>query len=227
MPAPDNATAHNADQYDRQIRLTIPHYIDIHAEILNFVKVQYPSPKTWLDTGCGTGSFVRSAQALFPDTEFFIADPSEGMLAKASQTLEGCRYSLIGCCGTAGLPAIIKRRFDVITAIQCHHYLQREERTSAVRACFSLLDNNGLFVTSENVRPFSDEGIARSLSYWGAFQRQAGRSKDEVRNHLSRFDHEYFPITVTDHLQGFHDAGFSVAEILWLSYLQGVFWCRK
>jgi tRNA (cmo5U34)-methyltransferase len=227
MHKPDNTTAHNADQYDRQIRMTIPHYDDIHEEILNFVKVQYPNPKTWLDTGCGTGSFIRKAQDIFPDTAFFIADPSEGMLKKASLTLDGCRYSLLGRCGTADLPAITKSRFDVITAIQCHHYLQPEKRIAAVHACYYLLDDNGLFVTSENIRPFSDEGIARSLSYWGAFQRQAGRRMDEVRDHLSRFDHEYFPITVTDHLQAFHDSGFSIAEILWLSYLQGVFWCRK
>jgi tRNA (cmo5U34)-methyltransferase len=149
------------------------------------------------------------------------------MLAKASQTLDGCRYSIVSCCGTADLPAITKCRFDVITAIQCHHYLQPEERPAAVRACFSLLNNDGLFVTSENIRPFSDEGIARSLSYWGAFQRQAGRNESEVSDHLGRFDREYFPITVTHHLQCFHDAGFSVAEILWFSYLQGVFWCRK
>jgi tRNA (cmo5U34)-methyltransferase len=227
MPKPDNTTSHNADQYDRQIRKIIPHYDDIHAEILNFVKVQCPSPRTWLDTGCGTGSFVLKAHALFPDTEFFIADPSEGMLSQTAQTLEGCRHSVIGRYGTADLPAIAGRRFDVITAIQCHHYLTRDGRNEAVRACYSLLNDNGFFITSENIRPFCDEGIARSLSYWGEFQRQAGRNEGEVSDHLSRFDREYFPITVTDHLQCYRNAGFPVAECLWLSYLQGVFWCRK
>ena len=104
MHKPDNTSSHNADQYDRQIRLTIPHYDDIHNEILNFVKVQCPNPKTWLDTGCGTGTFIRKAQEIFPDTEFFIADPSEGMLTEARQDPErvpvfpyrqvrDCRYS--------------------------------------------------------------------------------------------------------------------------------------
>jgi len=227
MSTPDNTTSHNSDNYDRHIRNIIPHYDDIHAEILNFVKVQCPRPRTWLDTGCGTGSFVRKAQVLFPDMEFFIADPSEGMLTKARETLDGCRYSLVGRCGTADLPGITDRRFDVITAIQCHHYLSREERNTAVRACFSLMDDDGFFITSENIRPFSHEGISRSLSYWGAFQLQAGRLRDEVRDHLNRFDREYFPVTVTDHLQCYHEAGFSIAEILWLSYLQGVVWCRK
>jgi tRNA (cmo5U34)-methyltransferase len=227
MSGPDNTSSHNADQYDRQIRATIPHYDDIHNEILNFIKVQCPDPGTWLDTGCGTGSFIRKARDIFPDTEFFIADPSEGMLAKAGQTLEGCRYSLAGRCGTADLPEITDHRFDVITAIQCHHYLSGAGRNEAVRACYCLLNEGGFFVTSENIRPFSDEGITRSLTSWGAFQRRAGRNDREVADHLKRFDHEYFPISVTEHLQCFRGAGFPVAEILWISGMQGVFWCRK
>jgi len=227
MPEPDNTTSHNADQYDRKIRLTIPHYDDIHEEILDFVKVQCPRPRTWLDTGCGTGTFIRKAQEIFPDTEFCIADPSEGMLRVASQTLKGCRYSLISTCGTVDIPATTDRRFDVITAIQCHHYLTKDGRNEAVRACYSLLEDGGFFVTSENIRPYSDEGIARSLASWGAFQRNAGRKEDAVKDHLDRFDREYFPIPVTEHLQCYRDAGFPVAEILWISGMQGVFWCRK
>ena len=227
MPEPDNTSSHNADEYDRQIRRIIPHYDDIREEILNFVKVQCPDPETWLDTGCGTGSFIRKAGEMFPDTEYFIADPSEGMLKKAGLTLEGCRYSLVGTCGTADLPTITDRRFDVITAIQCHHYLTKEGRNDAARACYSLLTTGGFYITSENIRPFSDEGITRSLASWGAFQRGAGRNGREVTDHLKRFDREYFPITVTEHLQCYHDAGFPVAEVLWLSGMQGVFWCRK
>ncbi|OPX64061.1 MULTISPECIES: class I SAM-dependent methyltransferase [unclassified Methanoregula] len=227
MQKADNTSSHNAEQYDHQIRLTIPHYDDIRREILNFVKIQCPEPETWLDTGCGTGSFVRRAQDMFPGTEFWIADPAEAMLGVAAETLRGCRYSVLGRCGTGDLPPLTDLRFDVITAIQCHHYLTRDGRKEAVRACYSLLNNGGFFITSENVRPFSEEGIARSLASWGAFQRSAGRSETDVRNHLARFDQEYFPITVTEHLQNFQDAGFAVAEILWISGMQGVFWCRK
>lgn len=227
MQDADNSSSHRSLQYDRQVRQTIPHYEDIHTGILEFVKIQCPHPRTWLDTGCGTGSFVKKAHDFFPDTVFSIADPSDAMLRIAAESLRGCRCSLLGRCGTADLAAVSDQRFDVITAIQCHHYLSREGRLDAVRTCHSLLSEGGFFITSENIRPFSDEGIARSLASWGAFQRSAGRSEDDVRNHLARFDKEYFPITVTEHLQNFQDAGFAVAEILWLSGIQAVFWCRK
>lgn len=227
MQQADNASSHNAREYDRNIRQTIPHYDDIHNEILDFVKTQCPEPETWLDTGCGTGSFVRKAHGRFPRTGFCIADPSDGMLRVATDTLHECRYSVLGRCGTGDLPEVTDRRFDVITAIQCHHYLSLEGRRDAVRACYSLLNEGGFLITSENIRPFSDEGIDRSLASWKAFQMNTGRSEKEVISHLARFDHEYFPVTVTDHLRNFHDAGFPVAEILWLSGMQCVFWCRK
>src|SRR5512136_1198472 len=121
MSGPDNTSSHNADQYDRQIRATIPHYDDIHNEILEFVRVQCPRPGTWLDTGCGTGSFIRKAQVCFPETKFFISDPSQAMLNVASQKLEGSHFSIIGRCESQDLPAATDRRFDIITAIQCHH----------------------------------------------------------------------------------------------------------
>ena len=226
MPA-DNASSHDSAAYDRNIRRTIPHYDDIHAEILNFVKSQNPSPATWLDTGCGTGSFIRKALKVFPETAFSLADPSEGMLDMAALALDGGRYTVAGRCGTEDLPTVTDRTFDIITAIQCHHYLSREGRRKAVAACYSLLNPGGFFLTSENIRPFSPEGVSRMLEYWGAFQLGAGRNEKDVRDHLARFDREYFPITVTDHLQGFRKAGFPVAEILWISYMQAVFWCRK
>lgn len=227
MQGPDNSTSHTSDKYDRDVRKTIPHYDTIHGEVLRFIRVRLSRPRSWLDTGCGTGMFVKKAPDIFPDTEFFVTDPSRAMLGQAEMNLRGCRYSLPGARATADLPGITDQRFDVITAPRCHHYLTREGRVEAVRACHALLADGGIFITSENIRPFSREGKESGLAYWGAFQRDAGRDDAEVEKHLARFDHEYFPIPVTDDLMIFKDAGFSVAEILWFSYMQAVFWCKR
>lgn len=75
-----------------------------------------------------------------------------------------------------------------------------------MRSCHTLLNDGGFFVTSENIRPFSDEGVTRSLASWGVFQREAGRTDGEVRDHLGGLDREYFPITVAEHIQCYRDA---------------------
>lgn len=47
--------------YDEEIRDTIPYYDSFHLEAINLVKAINSKPDIWLDTGCGTGTFIESA----------------------------------------------------------------------------------------------------------------------------------------------------------------------
>ena len=47
--------------------------------------------------------------------------------------------------------------FDVITAIQAHHYLDRDSRKVATENCFRILKDHGIYVTFENIRPLSEK----------------------------------------------------------------------
>ncbi|MFH0897574.1 MAG: class I SAM-dependent methyltransferase, partial [Candidatus Bathyarchaeota archaeon] len=76
----DNTTPHLAADYDSQVRITIPYYDTFHDETLNLVKAMRKVPYRWLDTGCGTGTFVEKALIAFPNTHFILADPTEKML---------------------------------------------------------------------------------------------------------------------------------------------------
>lgn len=224
----DNATPHLADVYDGQILRTMPNYQFFHEETVRLIKNYKPSPKTWLDTGCGTGTLVRECLQLFPETRFFLADPAEPMLAIAREKLAGQdRVTFLPPASTQALAEEKALQPEVITAIQCHHYLSRQERQRAAQACYDLLAPGGVFVTFENSRPFTDTGIALGEKYWGDFQRANGKAEEEVRQHLDRFDKEYFPITVEEHLQLYRAAGFSVVELLWYSCMQAGFYCIK
>jgi tRNA (cmo5U34)-methyltransferase len=63
--------------------------------------------------------------------------------------------------------------------------------------------------------------------YWKHFQLSQGRDKETVEKHLQRFDVDYFPITVEEHLSLLRKTGFSTVEMLWLSYMQAGFYCVK
>jgi tRNA (cmo5U34)-methyltransferase len=84
-----------------------------------------------------------------------LADPAEAMLVQARTRLAGNitdRLTILPTTDSAGLNRHIQRgTADVVTAIQCHHYLQTEGRRQAVQACFDLPVPGGLFVTLENV----------------------------------------------------------------------------
>lgn len=224
-----NSIPHLPEDYDSQIAKVIPYYSSIHQEVINLVKA-ISTPHIWMDTGCGTGSLVKKAMQEFPETRFLLLDPSESMLQQAKVKLSDChieRLEFMAPSSTQDFIWVHGECPDVITAIQCHHYLSIEDRSKAIKVCHDLLKEGGVYITFENIRPLTEEGVIVGKKYWGDFQLSMGKSQDEVDKHLARFDIEYFPITVEDHLQLLRKAGFRTVEMLWYSYMQAGFYCIK
>ena len=222
----DNKTSHNAEIYDSQIESTIPHYDSIHYETINLVKSVVDDPQLWLDTGCGTGTLVKKASKEFPKTQFLLADPSKGMLDEARIKLSSNpRIDFLGNLTSEEID--FPHKLDVITAIQSHHYMDREGRVKAVKNCYNLLKQDGVYVTFENTRPFTKAGVEFAKNYWRNFQISHGKNSEDVEAHLARFDVEYFPITVEEHRSVLEGVGFRVVELLWFSYMQAGFYCIK
>jgi tRNA (cmo5U34)-methyltransferase len=227
METSDNSTPHAASRYDTQIRDTIPYYDNFHAETIRFIKAMGMSPKLWLDTGCGTGSLVEQAFGILKETTFILADPSPEMIHEAKMKLQnkGGRIRFLDPVSTENLTLTLK--VDVITAIQSHHYLSRTRREKATRTCHSLLKNKGLYITFENIRPFSKKGIDNAKKYWSDYQLSKGKNAEAVKNHMKRFDSEYFPITAEEHLELLQTCGFQTVELFWYTYMQAGFYSIK
>ncbi len=221
MTGSGNRAPHPPEDYDAQIVRTIPYLDLMHQETINLASSLDRPPTLWLDTGCGTGTLVRTALDRLPHTRFLLADPSEQMLDRARKKLAGEeRVQFLRPTGTQGLMGLIDKSPDVITAIQCHHYLSKVERKKAVEVCFESLQEGGLFVTFENIRPFTARGIEIGKRNWGRFQSEMGKSAAEVNTILARLDKEYFPITAEEHLALLREAGFRTVELFWYSHMQ-------
>lgn len=227
----DNLSAHNASEYDAQVRHTIPHYELIQQEVLALVRAVTPSPSCWIDAGCGTGSLVGSALALFPETRFILADPSPAMLAQARGRLAGThsgRITFLPPVGTSDLGRLLPpAAAQVITAIQCHHYLDLEGRRQALVRCYGLLEERGVLVAFENVAPRTPDGVRIGLTRWREFLVREGWSKENAVAHGARYGQHYHPITVEEHLALLNLVGFSTVEVLWYCGLQAGFYAIK
>jgi tRNA (cmo5U34)-methyltransferase len=225
-----NFTPSLPEDYDSHIHNLLPYYSAFHQETINFIKSFSTPPKIWMDTGCGTGSLVSKALEEFPDTKFFLLDPSEGMLNQARLKLSvypASRMEFLEASPTHEFSQGLSEQPDVITAIQCHHYLDQKGRAKAIEVCFELLKEGGVFITFENIRPLTEEGTAIGKRYWAKFQLTRGRTEQDIRQHLERFGTEYFPITVEEHLELLRNTGFKVVELFWYSYMQAGFYCIK
>ena len=221
----DNKSAFAVNQYDENVRKVIPFYDEIYEQIFSVINAHCgDKPLAVLDSGCGTGNFGVMALERQNLSELVLCDPSEKMLANARKKLnnQACKYH---CIGSEKLD--FENRFDVVTAIQSHHYFDRATRVAAVRNCFKALKSGGIFICFENTAPFSETGKELMLKRLETYEIQAGRTPEEVKSHSARYDREFFPITIKEHLELLEKTGFSAAELFWHSYMQSGFYAIK
>ena len=220
----DNKSAYNAGIYDERIINVLPYYKEYHGQIIDLVRNMNFNDIDWLDTGCGTGTLVRRVMEDRSDVKFTLCDPSEKMLAEAKEKLAGKDYRFFNI---SSQQLMFESEFDVVTAVQCHHYLQPDERKDAISKCYQALRENGVFIAFENIRMSTDESDAIALARWAQFLRDHGNSEEDVQMHIERRGTEVFPITIEDHIKVLRECGFRSVNLLWTSYLQAGFWAVK
>jgi tRNA (cmo5U34)-methyltransferase len=213
-----NLTPHPATEYARAVQRVVPFHAIFHEQAIEVALAAVPRPRAWLDTGCGPGKLARSVRAKSPETELWLADPSDEMLAVARETnpeLPAERFILepterIGAVGP----------LDVVTALLCHHYGDEAARARAIGRSRELLVPGGVYVTFENVRADTDEGHALQRRRWAAWQLAQGRTEAQISEHFAREDRVFFPIRVETVTRLLRDAGFRTVELVWRSYGQ-------
>ena len=213
----DNATPLSAQEYDAQINKTIPFYTEFYDQTIDVIE-QCNYPKiNWLDLGCGTGTLEEFALKHFPDARFVLVDPSEQMLLQAKEKLSAKDIDYI-CAKSTDID--FADAFEVVTAIQSHHYMQADERECAVTNVFRALKKDGIFISFENVIPGDEALKKRELLRWGRYQQRRGKTAEEALAHNARCGVNYFPLTVEQHIELLKKTGFQKVHVFWISYMQ-------
>ena len=220
----DNKSAYNSSIYDEHITNVLPYYREYHNQALDVVRAMGIGSPAWLDTGCGTGTLAMRILETYPDASLTLCDPSEKMLDIAKAKLSG---NDIRFFNLSSEQLQFDNEFDVVSAIQCHHYLGIEGRENAVRACYNSLKESGVFITFENIKMETDAADAVALKRWQTFLEEHGNSPEDVKMHIERRGVEVFPITICQHIELLKKCGFRSVNVLWTSYLQAGFWAIK
>lgn len=216
--------AFSAKSYDRDILNTIPYYDEVYNQIADVVSVVFLNKViSWLDVGCGTGKMAKVALEQCNIEKMICADNSSAMLEVARQKISSSYVEFLK------LP--IKEinygsQFDVITSILVNHYMAYEERLIAVRNCYNALKEEGIFITFENFAPCDETMKKLYLKRWIKYQ-YSKKSIKQCEKHLSRYNTEYFPITIQEQIRILKECGFRSIEIFWCSYMQAGILARK
>lgn len=80
-------------------------------EYVDVVNIQFHRPMTRLDIGCGTGKMIEIVKN---------------------------RFEKIPCITASIFDLCDNMQFDVVTAIQVFHNLQKQERLEAIKRCYTL-----------------------------------------------------------------------------------------
>ncbi len=214
----------DAGTYDGQIASVLPYYREYHGQIIDLVRTLKGDGADWLDSGCGTGTLALRALEELEGMRFTLCDPSEKMLNIAREKLAGKNIRFMNL---AAQSMAFDGEFDVVTAVQSHHYLSPAEREGAVKNCFRALRKGGVFIVFEHIRMTAQESEAAALKRWGRYLLANGHTNAEVRAQFARRGTEVFPITAEEHLKLMRKCGFSSADMLWFSYLQAGFWAIR
>lgn len=213
----DNISAFNSTEYDMKIKHTLPYYEEFYKQVVDVVKILNRQALTWLDVGCGTGKMGNTALDQLDIERFVFCDNSAEMIGIVQKHFDVPNASFL----VSDIQKLeYSHQFDVITAIQVNHYFHVEERIKAIQNCYKALKSGGIFISFENFAPFSDLGKQLYLDRWKAYQLSQGKNFTECDNHINRYGNDYFPISISEHLEVMNNCGFKVVEVLWLSYMQ-------
>ena len=220
----DNLSAYSSGDYDSRVSSVLPYYTEFHLQILDLVKTLHKDRIRWLDTGCGTGSLAKKALDCFENIKFTLCDPSQNMLETAKKKLGD---NQIQYWNIASQNLIFENEFDVITAVQAHHYLDMETRRKATERCYRALTESGIYITFENIALSTPASDAIGMTRWKNFLQSNGKTEEEVQSHINRRGTEVFPITIEQHIDLLRKCGFQSVDILWASYMQAGFFAIK
>lgn len=211
---------------ERNMSRRIVDYDILNSKVSDIIHEHVPSPRIWLDTGCGTGGLVRSNLQRFPETQFVLADPSQDNIAVAKEYMHGEQRCLYVSKPTEILN-FGESILDVVTAMFCHHYFKDiGGRKQALQNCFRMLKKGGIFVTAEHVR-HDDDHIAEKDAEWLSFMKGQGLPEEFAKVMITRRDTEYFPLSKSVHEDLLKLCGYTEVHIFWLTCSDIGIWAKK
>lgn len=215
-----NVSAFHAAEYDEEIKRTLPYYEAFYRQAVEIVQASQEGALVWLDVGCGTGKMAEQAFEKMKLKRFVCLDSSAEMIqmARARVTDPCVEFVVADVCGLQ-----YNDEFDVVTAIQVNHYLQKEERVKSLQKCWKALKTGGVLISFENFAPNSRFLQQLYLQRWKTYQLQRGKDAEECERHAARYGKAYFPVTLSEQLDTMKSCGFREAELLWLSGMQAGF----
>lgn len=213
--------------YDRQIRQSIPFYDDVQATVLRVVRESVDEPRRILDLGVGTGNLAGALLEAVPGAHLTGVDLVPSFLALAGRRL--AKYEGRVTLREADVVdfELAPDAYDVIVTSFVFHHLSDEDKRRLYARIHDALAAGGVFLNAD----FVDSASA----YWSAafdtlrigHMRDAGCSEDDIRSRYIDHRKLEIPVPMEVQLGWLREAGLEDAECFWKYLNLAVFGARR
>ena len=76
--------------------------------------------------------------------------------------------------------------FDVVTAIQSHHYMHKNERKKATKCVYKTLKKDDIYICFENIISEDEDVKKFELRRWGKYQQKYGKTEEAAAANNAR-----------------------------------------
>lgn len=153
-----------AKEYDADRRKFLPCFDAFYGNTTEFIACSIPHPKRVLDLGAGTGLLTAFWYAVFPRTEYVLADVASEMLDVARRRFKEAQnvsYEILNYAES--LPSA---DFDTIVSALSIHHLADEDKQRLFRRIYEKLPDGGVFVNYDQFCGETEEMSRMLDDFW-------------------------------------------------------------
>lgn len=153
-----------AKEYDADRRKFLPCFDAFYGNTTEFIACSIPPPKRVLDLGAGTGLLTAFWYAVFPRTEYVLADVASEMLDVARRRFKEAQnvsYEILNYAES--LPSA---DFDTIVSALSIHHLANEDKQRLFRRIYEKLPDGGVFVNYDQFCGETEEMSRMLDDFW-------------------------------------------------------------
>ncbi|HII78899.1 MAG TPA: class I SAM-dependent methyltransferase [Methanosarcina sp.] len=134
--------------YDGQRKKFIPCFDDFYEISVSVASVNTECPSI-LDVGAGTGLLSAFLMERYPEASFTLIDISEKMLDVAKDRFRG--NSRVKYIAADYSKYDFAEKYDMVVSALSIHHLEDKEKKGLYKKSYSILNENGIFINSDQV----------------------------------------------------------------------------
>jgi len=214
-----------AEIFDELIKTLIPYYEDMIESMILALPFHQKEKINVLDLGCGTGNISLKVKERFPNARITSVDMAKNMIKMAKHKLASYNDIEFIIADVRDLEFVDE--FDAVVSSLALHHLHHPEKKPYYHRIKSFLKKGGVFYNTDNLLGSSPHLNQLYMDKWIEFMLKSHTHEEIDSVWIPKHREEDFPAPLMDHIHLLEEVGFKEVDVVWKSYMFGVYGGKK